>query len=55
MAAKTGAGPWSGFYAATEQVLPNGHVRVNITEPASGAKGFFRILTRSVGGGDKNE
>lgn len=38
VAAKTGAGPWSGVDAAAEEVLPNGHVRVNITEPESGAK-----------------
>lgn len=51
VAAKTGSGPWSGIDPATEEFLPNGHVRVIITEPASAARGFFRILTRSVGGG----
>jgi unsaturated chondroitin disaccharide hydrolase len=51
VAAKTGAGPWSGIDPATEELLPNGHIRVKITEPASAARKFFRILTRSVGGG----
>lgn len=53
IAAKTGASPWSGTAAATEQILANGRIRVKITEPASAARGFFRILTRSVGGGGR--
>ncbi len=51
VAAKTGAGPWTGSAAANESPLPNGHVLVTVTKPMPGSHGFFRVLTRSIGGG----
>lgn len=49
VAAKTGAGPWSG--PAVEGTPAAGKVKTTVTLPASGAKGFLRILTRSVADG----
>ena len=51
VAARTGAGPWSGVASVAQEALPNGRVRMRITDPAPGTRGFFRVLTRSPGGG----
>jgi hypothetical protein len=51
VAAKTGGGPWAGSATISEAALPDGRVRINISNPSPAASGFFRILTRSVGGG----
>ena len=51
VAAQIGAGPWRGSASVAEEVLLNGHRRVKASTPATGPSGFFRILTRSVGGG----
>jgi hypothetical protein len=50
VAAKTGAGPWSGISPVAEEILPAGRVKVRIADLAPGTRGFFRILTRSLGG-----
>ena len=49
VAGKTGAGPWSG--PAVDGTPAAGKVRVTVTLPASGARGFLRIVTRSVAEG----
>ncbi|MCU0781615.1 MAG: glycoside hydrolase family 88 protein [Akkermansiaceae bacterium] len=46
---KTGGGPWNGA-AAVESPLPGQGVRVGISRQDAGPRGFFRILTRSLGG-----
>ncbi len=51
VAARTGAGGWSGTASAIEETMPNGDKRVKIADPTPGERGFFRILTRSIGGG----
>lgn len=51
VAEKTGAGPWSGTATTTEELLPSGRTLVKIHNPAPGTDGFFRVLTRSIGGG----
>jgi|GEM_PF-2276513 len=51
VAARTGAGAWSGAAGASEETLPDGHKRVKIADPTPGRRGFFRILARSIGGG----
>ena len=50
VAAKTGAAPWSGTATVTEEVLPNSRTLVKVADPAPGSRGFFRVLTRSIGG-----
>ncbi len=50
VAIKTGNAPWSGTATVTEEVLPNSHTLVKVTDPAPGSRGFFRVLTRSIGG-----
>ena len=49
VAAKTGGGPWSGA-RLEETALPGGTVRVRMTEPAAGARVFFRVVTRAIDG-----
>jgi len=51
VAARTGAGAWTGAATATEETLPEGLTRVKIADPTPGERGFFRIHTRSIGGG----
>jgi unsaturated chondroitin disaccharide hydrolase len=51
VAAKTGAAPWSGSASVTEESLPENRTRVSVADPNPGNRGFFRILTRSIGGG----
>lgn len=51
IAAKTGAGAWSGTAVVTEESLPGNITRVKVADPTPGERGFFRILTRSIGGG----
>jgi unsaturated chondroitin disaccharide hydrolase len=50
IAAKTGSASWSGLAAVVEEPLPGGRIRVRVADPAPGAKGFFRVVTRSAGG-----
>jgi unsaturated chondroitin disaccharide hydrolase len=52
IAAKTGAGPWSGIAVVNEEALPGNLTRVKMLDPTPGERGFFRILTRSIGGGE---
>ncbi len=49
IAIRTGAGPWS--TSVTEETLPNSLKRIRVPNPAPGERGFFRILSRSIGGG----
>jgi unsaturated chondroitin disaccharide hydrolase len=49
VAAKTGAGAWSG--AAVNGTPVAGKVKVTVTLPASGSRGFLRIVTRSMADG----
>ena len=49
VAAKTGAGPWSGSAEVEEESIPGGRVRVSVSDPSPGSRGFFRIVTRSLG------
>jgi unsaturated chondroitin disaccharide hydrolase len=51
VAAKTGMGAWSGAATVTEAAQPNNCKRFSVSDPTPGPKGFFRILTHSVGGG----
>ena len=49
VAAKTGAGPWTGVAVVTEQAPADGRVKVRVADPGAGDRGFYRILTRSLG------
>jgi hypothetical protein len=51
LTSRTGAGAWSGVATVEEESLPDARCRVIVTDPNPGPRGFFRILTRSVGGG----
>jgi len=51
VASRIGTGGWSGSASVSEHVLPSGKVRVRIADPTSASRGFFRVLTRSAGGG----
>ena len=52
VASKTGTSPWSGVAAVGEESLPDGRKKVVVGDPSPGHRGFFRILTRSAGGGN---
>jgi unsaturated chondroitin disaccharide hydrolase len=51
IASRIGAGQWAGEPDCQTDPLPGDRVRVRITDPTPGAQGFFRVRTRSVGGG----
>jgi unsaturated chondroitin disaccharide hydrolase len=51
VAGKIGASPWSGSAGISEEILPGNRVRVVISISPPGERGFFRVLTRSAGGG----
>ncbi len=50
IAARTGQGSWTGGASITEEPVPDYRTRINIIDTSPGPRGFFRILTRSVGG-----
>lgn len=50
IAAKTGAGAWSGLVNVTEEPAVDGKVLVRIHEPATSGRAFYRVLIRSAGG-----
>lgn len=50
VAVKTGSAPWTGTVSVTEEVLPNSNTVVKVANPAPASRGFFRVLTRSIGG-----
>ncbi len=51
VAARTGSSPWGGSASVSEESLPGGTTRVRVTDTSPTPQGFFRILTRSIGGG----
>lgn len=51
VAARTGAAPWTGTPGVTAQILPGNRCRITMDDPAPAGRGFFRIHTRSIGGG----
>jgi unsaturated chondroitin disaccharide hydrolase len=51
IAARTGAGPWSGCAEVEEQPLAEDRQRITVEDDGAADRGFFRILTRSVGDG----
>lgn len=50
LAAKTGGGPWSGCDSLEEEPLPGGRKRVTVEDPAPGARGFLRVVSRALDG-----
>ena len=50
VAAKTGCGPWSGCDSLEEEPLSGGRKRVTVEDPAPGARGFLRVVTRALDG-----
>ncbi len=48
---KTGAAAWSGTAVFAQDFLPGGRSRERTGDPVPGERGFFRISTRSIGGG----
>lgn len=50
IAAKTGAGAWSG--EVEETPVAGGHMRVQVESPFTAGRGFFRVVTRALDGSD---
>ncbi|MEO8615287.1 MAG: hypothetical protein ABI600_09115 [Luteolibacter sp.] len=50
VATKMGSGPWACAAGLTEEPMANGHTLVKIAGATAGNRGFFRVLTRSIGG-----
>jgi len=51
IATKTGVSSWTGPAVLTAETLPGGRSRERVGDPTPSDRGFFRISTRSIGGG----